>query len=172
MPSITDRPSVGTWPNTSRTPHWQSCPGQDTSPYFVGDVSSVLAEIEEFLTGEKVRRVVDRTLATVMFTDIVDSTRLAAELGDQQWLTLLEEHNRLSVDYIERYGGRLVSTTGDGTLATFDGPTRAITCAKHLSSAVQRIGVEIRVGLHTGGNRAAPGRHRRSGGSHRGPGDE
>lgn len=125
-------------------------PGGDTAPFFIGDTTPVLSAIEQFITGDRTHHVPDRTLATVMFTDIVDSTRLAAQLGDARWLDTLDRHNRLSRQYIQRYHGKEINTTGDGFLATFDGPTRAVTCAAHLHAAMPDAGVEIRVGLHTG----------------------
>ena len=125
-------------------------PGGDTAPFFIGDTTPVLSAIEQFITGDRTHHVPDRTLATVMFTDIVDSTRLAAQLGDARWLDTLERHNRLTRQYIQRYHGKEINTTGDGFLATFDGPTRAVTCAAHLHAAMPDAGVEIRVGLHTG----------------------
>ena len=125
-------------------------PGGDTAPFFIGDTTPVLSAIEHFITGDRTHHVPDRTLATVMFTDIVDSTRLAAQLGDARWLDTLDRHNRLTRQYIQRYHGKEINTTGDGFLATFDGPTRAVTCAADLHRAMPETGVEIRVGLHTG----------------------
>ncbi|MCH8128900.1 MAG: adenylate/guanylate cyclase domain-containing protein [Acidobacteria bacterium] len=125
-------------------------PGADTSPYFEADPEPVLDEIEEFLTGVRARPVSDRTLATVMFTDIVDSTGHAARLGDERWLNLLGDHNRLTRDYLHRYRGIERDTAGDGFLATFDGPTRAVTCAAELQRTMPELGIQIRVGLHTG----------------------
>lgn len=125
-------------------------PGGDTAPFFIGDTTPVLSAIEQFITGDRTHHVPDRTLATVMFTDIVDSTRLAAQLGDARWLDTLDRHNRLTRQYIQRYHGKEINTTGDGFLATFDGPTRAVTCAADLHRAMPDAGVEIRVGLHSG----------------------
>ena len=125
-------------------------PGADTAPYFLADPGPVLAEIEEFMTGEKTVPVTDRVLATVMFTDIVDSTGRLAKLGDQRWLDLLDRHNVLARQYVSRFGGSRMNTTGDGIVAIFDGPTRAVTCAAQLQDAVAAIGLEIRVGLHVG----------------------
>ena len=124
-------------------------PGADTSPYFI-DPGPVLDEIEEFLTGVRPRPLSDRTLATVMFTDIVGSTGHLARLGDQEWLSVLGQHNRLTREYLQRYRGTERSTSGDGFLATFDGPTRAVTCAAELQQAMPKLGLEIRAGLHTG----------------------
>ena len=125
-------------------------PGADTSPYFEADPEPVLDEIEEFLTGVRARPVSDRTLATVMFTDIVDSTGHAARLGDERWLNLLGDHNRLTRDYLHRYRGIERDTSGDGFVATFDGPTRAVICAAELQSTMPGLGIHIRAGLHTG----------------------
>lgn len=125
-------------------------PGADTAPFFLADPDPVLAEIEEFLTGVRARPVPDRRLATVLFTDIVDSTGHAALLGDEAWMKVLEAHSRLTRQYLARYEGAEVADTGDGFVATFDGPTRAVTCAVELRNAVSRLGIEIRAGLHTG----------------------
>lgn len=125
-------------------------PGADTHPVFAADPEPVLNEIQEFVTGVRSSTVPDRTLATVMFTDIVDSTRHAARLGDRGWLDMLERHHQVMRSYLERYRGRQVKTTGDGIVATFDGPTRAVTCAAHMRQATQTLGIDIRVGLHTG----------------------
>jgi class 3 adenylate cyclase len=123
--------------------------GADTSPYFI-DPAPVLDEIEAFLTGVRPRPISDRTLATVMFTDIVDSTGHLARLGDQQWMGLLGRHDQMTRDYLQRYRGIERDTSGDGFLATFDGPTRAVTCAAELHRAMPDLGLQIRAGLHTG----------------------
>jgi hypothetical protein len=109
-----------------------------------------LGAIEEFLTG--VRRAVEpeRMLATVLFTDIVGSTQRAGQLGDQRWREVLEVHDQMARRWAEMFGGRLVKTTGDGILATFDSPMRAIRCAVALTEDVRGLGIEIRAGLHTG----------------------
>jgi len=124
--------------------------GADSYPFHVGDFSELLDKVEEFLTGEPQPHGTDRTLATVLFTDIVGSTDKAAELGDEQWLDLLHVHDRLTAEHIERFRGEMIEHTGDGILATFDGPARAVTCGIRLSQAVQRLGIDIRVGMHTG----------------------
>jgi class 3 adenylate cyclase len=118
--------------------------------FAVGDAEAVFGEIEEFLTGARHQREPDRVLATVMFTDIVGSTERAAELGDSSWRSLLERHDMLVKREIERHRGRYVQSTGDGVLATFDGPARAIRAATSIEAAVRELGVEIRSGLHTG----------------------
>ena len=110
----------------------------------------ILDEVESFLTGATAAHESDRVLATVLFTDIVDSTTRAAELGDRRWRDLVEEHDRLVRARLERYRGREVKTLGDGFLATFDGPGRAIRCAADLRDGVRRLGLEVRAGLHTG----------------------
>lgn len=124
-------------------------PGLDYFP-FVGDSAPILDEIEEFLTGDRRAAEQDRLLATVLFTDIVGSTERAAELGDRRWRELLEEHHALVRAELERFRGREIETAGDGFLAIFDGPARAVRCAQRIRDAIRSIGVEIRAGLHTG----------------------
>jgi class 3 adenylate cyclase len=124
-------------------------PGQDNL-IFAGDSDSALDEVEEFLTGARHAPATDRVLATVLFTDIVGSTERAAELGDRRWRHLLEAHDHAVRRQLERFRGREVKTAGDGFLATFDGPGRAIECARAVRDAVRAIGIEIRIGLHTG----------------------
>ncbi len=116
----------------------------------VGDSERVLAEVERFLTGTHTPPEPDRVLATVMFTDIVGSTETAARLGDRAWRELLSRHDALSRAQLARFRGRAVKSLGDGFLATFDGPARAIRCALELRDAVRELGVELRAGLHTG----------------------
>jgi len=116
----------------------------------VGDVERVIAELEEFLTGTRTPPEPDRVLATVMFTDIVGSTEAAARLGDRAWRELLARHDELSRAQLARYRGRAVKSLGDGMLATFDGPARAIRCAIALRDEVRALGIELRAGLHTG----------------------
>jgi class 3 adenylate cyclase len=118
--------------------------------HFVDDADAFVDEIQEFLTGERSAPEQDRILATVLFTDIVDSTRRAAEIGDRRWRELLDGHNALAQAAIARFRGRAVKSTGDGFVATFDGPARAIRCAIALRDDVRRLGLEIRAGLHTG----------------------
>jgi len=124
-------------------------PGRDHVP-FSGDAVRVTEEVEEFLTGTRPAAEPDRVLATVMFTDIVGSTERAAELGDRAWRDVLERHHDVVRTELERHRGREVKTTGDGFLATFDGPARAIRCSRAMAEALRDHGVEIRVGLHTG----------------------
>jgi class 3 adenylate cyclase len=116
----------------------------------VGDMEPILEEVEEFLTGRPPVREPDRVLATVLFTDIVGSTQRAAELGDSRWRELLDTHNRLVRRQLDRYRGREVKTVGDGFVATFDGPARAVRCAWTIADEERRLGIEIRAGLHTG----------------------
>ena len=124
-------------------------PGADWYPPFVS-AEPVLDEIEEFLTGTRPVPAQDRVLATVLFTDIVNSTDLAARLGDQRWLDLRAAHDGLVRTQLDRYRGKVVATTGDGFLATFDGPARAVRCASEIASAVRSLGIQIRAGLHSG----------------------
>src|SRR5258705_3159673 len=107
-------------------------------------------EIAEFLTGEQADVADDRVLATVLFTDIVDSTRRAAEIGDRDWRALLDAHDVVVRAQLSRFRGREVSTSGDSFLAMFDGPQRAIRCAMAIRDAVQALGIDVRAGLHTG----------------------
>jgi pimeloyl-ACP methyl ester carboxylesterase len=124
-------------------------PGNDHLP-FVGDQDAILDEIEEFLTGVRRGAGNDRVLATVLFTDIVGSTERAVELGDREWRDLLESHHLLVRRALESWRGIEVDTAGDGFLATFDGPARAIRCACAIRDAVRGLGLEVRAGLHTG----------------------
>ena len=124
-------------------------PGEDHLWWF-GDQDAISDEIEEFLTGARHATEPDRVLATVMFTDIVGSTERAAELGDSAWRDLLERHGEVVRRQLDLHRGREVKTTGDGFLATFDGPARAINCAREIASGVKPLGIEIRAGLHTG----------------------
>ncbi len=125
-------------------------PGHDNL-ILSGDTDALLDEMEEFITGERPSRTdPDRALATVMFTDIVGGTERAAQIGDRRWRDLLETHNGVIRSQIDRYRGREVKTMGDGFLATFDGPARAIRCATAATDAVRSLGLDIRAGLHTG----------------------
>ncbi len=124
-------------------------PGTDHF-WWTENTDQILDEVEEFLTGARSVPEPDRMLASVVFTDIVDSTRRAAELGDSAWRRLLNQHDALAERQIERHGGRLVKTTGDGILATFDGPARSVRCARAISNGAQALGMEIRAGVHTG----------------------
>jgi class 3 adenylate cyclase len=125
--------------------------GRDHFPW-VGDTAAILAEIREFLTGRRapVQTPDNRVLATVLFTDIVGSTERAATLGDAEWGALLARHNDVTGREVERFRGRKIKSLGDGFLATFDGPGRAIRCALAIRDAVQGLGLEVRGGLHSG----------------------
>ena len=124
-------------------------PGRDHLPY-VGDQNSVLDEVEEFLTGVRRGPEPDRVLATILFTDIVGSTERAAQAGDDRWRDLLDRHNVLIRRELDHFRGREVDTAGDGFLATFDGPARAVRCAREIADTVPGLGLELRSGLHTG----------------------
>lgn len=124
-------------------------PGRDTISFGDG-LPHYLEAIEEFTRGEVAERTAQRALATVLFTDIVGSTSRAAELGDRRWRETLEGHDRLTRQLVGRYGGRAIKSTGDGFLATFDGPARAVRCASALASQVFHLGIELRAGLHAG----------------------
>jgi pimeloyl-ACP methyl ester carboxylesterase len=115
-----------------------------------GDVDALADEIEEFVTGTRPIPEPDRVLATVLFTDIVGSTQRAVELGDHRWRELLGAHDAAVRRELERFRGREVDTAGDGFLATFDGPARAVRCALSIGSAVQELGIDVRAGIHTG----------------------
>jgi class 3 adenylate cyclase len=130
-------------------------PGGDHVPWF--DPDEVLAEIREFLTGSREAEAPDRVLATVLFTDIVGSTERATALGDRRWRDLLEGHNATIRAELERYRGREVDTAGDGFLAVFDGPARAIRAGRAIVEAMRRLGLEVRVGVHTGEVEQLPG---------------
>jgi class 3 adenylate cyclase len=117
---------------------------------WVGDVDRIADEIEEFLTGSRSEMEPDRVLATVMFTDIVDSTKRASELGDRRWQGLLEQHNQILRRELEKFRGREVKTLGDGVLATFDGPARAVRCATSMVESVRSLDLQLRGGVHTG----------------------
>jgi class 3 adenylate cyclase len=124
--------------------------GRDHAPWLAEDPDAVLSEVEEFVTGTRHAPAPERALATVLFTDIVGSTERAAVLGDRAWRDLLERHDALVHAEIDRGGGRAVKSTGDGILATFDGPAQALRCARSLIAAVEELGIEIRAGAHTG----------------------
>jgi class 3 adenylate cyclase len=124
-------------------------PGDDHLPW-LGDADGMLEAIEEFVTGSRHRVDENRILATVLFTDIVDSTRRAAKVGDRHWRELLDAHDEISTRHIERFDGRRVKTTGDGMLAIFDGPARGVRCAQAVRDEVAELDVELRAGLHVG----------------------
>jgi len=119
---------------------------------FHGDwnTKGLFAEAASFLAGEAPQSATDRMLATVLFTDIVSSTETDVRVGDHRWRELLDQHDNVAMRRIARHRGRLVKTTGDGLLATFDGPARAITCAQEIALGAKPLGLDIRAGLHTG----------------------
>jgi class 3 adenylate cyclase len=124
-------------------------PGRDHLP-FAGDTDALLGEIEEFLTGTRATPSTDRILATILFTDIVESTKQGADTGDRRWRELLDNHDRMAERQVHRFGGRQIKTTGDGILATFDSPARAIQCGLAICDGAFQLGIEVRVGVHTG----------------------
>jgi class 3 adenylate cyclase/pimeloyl-ACP methyl ester carboxylesterase len=123
--------------------------GSDHIPFF-GDSDAILDEVEEFLTGIRPAPVPDRVLATVLFTDIVGATERAVELGDRRWLELLTRHNDTVRQALARFRGVEIDTAGDGFLATFDGPARAVRCANAIVKSVRELGLDVRAGIHTG----------------------
>lgn len=123
-------------------------PTSDHVPWF--DPEQTIAEIREFLTGKRETTRPDRVLATVLFTDLAMSTELAASLGDRRWRDLLEQHHATVRRELERFDGREIDTAGDGFFATFDGPARAIRCARAIRDGVAELGLQVRAGLHTG----------------------
>jgi class 3 adenylate cyclase len=124
-------------------------PGTDSVPYFE-DPQRILDEIEQFITGTRKEPEPDRVLSTVLFSDIVGSTERAAGSGDARWRELLDMHDTIVREQITAHGGRYVKNTGDGFLASFDGPARAIRCAGAIRDLVRRLGLEVRQGVHTG----------------------
>ncbi len=122
----------------------------DDNTWFAGDVDAVIDEVQSFLTGERGTTPTNRVLSTVLFTDIDRSTERAAEMGDDAWTTVLQAHDRIVERQVDRARGAVVKFTGDGVLATFDGPARAIACARAIRDAVAELGLTVRAGLHTG----------------------
>jgi class 3 adenylate cyclase/pimeloyl-ACP methyl ester carboxylesterase len=152
----TDHPLHATWGHTRKyiADHipgakYVELPGRNFY-HFVEPWRDSFQVIAEFLTGQQAEVADDRVLATVLFTDIVDSTRRAAEMGDRDWHALLDAHDAVVRSQLSRFRGREVNTSGDGFLAMFDGPQRAIRCAMSIRDAVQALGIEVRAGLHTG----------------------
>lgn len=115
-----------------------------------GDIDELADAIQAFATGERAVAPIDRVLATIVFTDIVGSTELATRLGDRRWRSLLDEHDAIIGTAVGRYQGRVVKNTGDGALASFDGPGRAIACACEIRESVRSLGIDMRTGIHTG----------------------
>ena len=134
-----------------RIPHAKlvELPGAD-HVWYAGDVEVLFDQIEAFLTGVRAQASGARVLTTVLFTDLIGSTERAAQLGDRAWTALLQTHDELVGGQVEGFGGKLIKTTGDGTLAMFDGPARAIHCAAGIRDAVKTIDLSVRAGLHTG----------------------
>ena len=126
-----------------------SFPTKDVAPW-LSHTDDVSALMEEFLTGTHRTQEPQRKLATVLFTDIVASTELAAQLGDRRWRRLLDDHDRIVRERVDHCGGRLIKTTGDGALATFEGPAKAIGCSRGLREELSSVGVRVRCGLHAG----------------------
>ena len=124
-------------------------PGRDHLVW-LSDADAILGELEEFLTGVRRSGEHDRILATVLFTDIVGATEKAAALGDRRWHDLLESHHEVVRRELTRFRGREINTAGDGFFAAFDGPARAVRCARAISDGVRSLGLDIRAGLHTG----------------------
>ena len=126
-------------------------PSPDHVPW-VGDSNSILGEIESFLTGQRRESETesDRVLATILFTDIVEATKRLVELGDRGWKDLLTQHHSLVREQLARHRGREIDTAGDGFLAAFDGPARAVRCGRAIVDSVRKLGIHIRAGVHTG----------------------
>jgi class 3 adenylate cyclase len=124
-------------------------PGND-HVFFAGDSDGLVDEIETFTTGTRRETQSSRVLTTMLFTDIVESTKRAVEAGDRAWRSLISRHHAEVRDALERYRGREIDTAGDGFFASFDGPARAVRCALHISESVRELGLEVRAGVHTG----------------------
>ena len=128
---------------------WVELPGND-HVWWVGDAGALLDEVEEFVTGTRADRTPERVLTTILFTDIVGSTERAKAMGDRSWAHLLARHNQIVRHELARFNGREVKSTGDGFLATFDGPARAVRCASAIRQSVRELGLTVRAGVHTG----------------------
>jgi class 3 adenylate cyclase len=126
-------------------------PGIDHNPW-VGDPNSVLGEIEAFLTGRRreIETESDRVLATILFTDIVGATNRLVEVGDRKWKDLITQHHSLVRDQLARHRSREIDNAGDGFLAAFDGPARAVRCGRAIVDSVRKLGIHVRAGVHTG----------------------
>lgn len=129
---------------------WVELEGADSHPFHVGSFTEILDRVEDFVTGEVMPTESDRRLATVLFTDIVGSTERAADVGDEAWLDILEAANLICQRQIERFGGTAIRSTGDGYLAIFDAPAKAVSTAHAILDDVRDLGIEMRAGLHTG----------------------
>jgi class 3 adenylate cyclase len=129
---------------------YMELPGKDHPPWIGDNAMEIADAIGEFLTGARASVPVDRVLATVLFTDIVGSTEKAAALGDRRWRDILDNHHATIRRNLTRFRGHEIKTTGDGILATFDGPARGVRCACAIADEVRPLGIEVRAGLHTG----------------------
>jgi class 3 adenylate cyclase len=129
---------------------WVELGGADSLPFHAGPFNEILDHVEAFVTGDRAQAPIERRLATVLFTDVVGSTELASKLGDEAWLDMLGEVNRISDRLIERFGGTRIDTTGDGCVATFDSPANAVATARLILDEVSLLDVDMRAGLHTG----------------------
>ena len=130
--------------------HYVELPGTNRIPFVGESAGEIVDAVNEFLTGSRAPVAVDRVLATVLFTDIVDSTEKAAALGDWRWCDLLDQHDKVVRTGLARFRGREVKSLGDGFLATFDGPARAVHCARSIIMALHPLGIPIRAGIHIG----------------------
>jgi class 3 adenylate cyclase len=137
--------------------HLVELPGADTLPFHAGNVDPLLHEVERFLVGAERPPTSRRRLTTILMSDVVDSTRRAAALGDARWRMLMAEHDRLARELLDRFRGEELAHTGDGIVASFDGPSRAVTCAQLLERTVRDRGLTVRIGLHTGEVEVGPG---------------
>jgi len=139
----------GSSPRRSRTLSSSSSTGSTTIRWY-GDAESVVGEIQRFISRLSDEAAFDRVLATVLFTDLVGSTEMAAQLGDRAWRDLLEKHHAIVRAHLARFRGHEIDNAGDGFLASFDGPARAIRCACAITENVRELGLQVRAGLHTG----------------------
>jgi class 3 adenylate cyclase len=145
-----DHPRIARWvADTIPEARLVEFPGRDLA-IWIGEVDPILDEVEAFITGVRAAAAPDRMLATILFTDIVGSTEKAAELGDAAWKELLDRHHEIVRGELARFRGRQIDTAGDGVLAMFDGPARAVSCARSIASSVRDLGIRIRAGVHTG----------------------
>lgn len=147
--AVVDREVVRRAAEAIPNAHYVELPGADSIPV-AGDVEAVISEIEEFLTGSRALTDTNRVLATVLFTDIVNSTERAQALGDRSWGDLLDAHNSRVRRSVNQFGGTEIDTAGDGFFITFDGPARAVRCGISARDAISEIGLQIRAGVHTG----------------------
>jgi class 3 adenylate cyclase len=125
-------------------------PGKDHLGFLGENSDRIVDEIHEFLVGSKPREIIERTLSTVLFSDVVDSTRRLNEVGDERWREVISAHDKIVRESLARFRGKEIKSLGDGFLATFDGPGRALQCAMAIADDVRALGIEVRVGVHTG----------------------